>query len=527
MGHDGSVTILEGDQIVVHHQLERFNGLKNHFYPTINIFDKIKNLNIKFDKVIITSMSAGKYIPMVYYLKKYLNIDSSKVIGVFQNEHHLFHAKCARHFFNYPKNAVYFISDGDGGHKVLQNNDNQFLNGVTGTECESVYDENIEPLYKYYVTDRQIKLITDKFSITRNLSLGKAYQKLVYELGLDSHEEGKAMALSSYGKFSNDIANKLVFDNNWNLNWMSNIEESYEPTNHFNRYMLNPSVNHTARDSKSLDFAKTFQIVFQLLFLQKVQKINKKYELLVLSGGCAQNVLNNSFLKNELNKDILADPFNGDFGISLGAALHYTNVKVKPLKHICSGFDPIISLHNFESENVTPEEVAEILVNEPIAIFSGKSEQGQRGLGFRSLLGNPLDDKILNKINSIKKREWYRPFACTVLKEEASGLFEIKENITSPYMMFVYKCKDKRLKNVCSVDNYSRIQTLERQFNPKYYDLINAFKKLTGLPAVLNTSLNLPGRVLCEDTNDLYFMMKNSSLKYCYLCDENKLLWLT
>ena len=95
------------------------------------------------------------------------------------------------------------------------------------------------------------------------------------------------------------------------------------------------------------------------------------------------------------------------------------------------------------------------------------------------------------------------------------------------YMMFVYKCKDKRLKNVCSVDNYSRIQTLERQFNPKYYDLINAFKKLTGLPAVLNTSLNLPGRVLCEDTNDLYFMMKNSSLKYCYLCDENKLLWLT
>jgi carbamoyltransferase len=196
------------------------------------------------------------------------------------------------------------------------------------------------------------------------------------------------------------------------------------------------------------------------------------------------------------------------------------------LKHICSGFDPILSLDNFESENVTPEDVAEILVNEPVAIFSGKSEQGQRGLGFRSLLGNPLDDKILNKINSIKKREWYRPFACTVLKEEAPSLFEIKENVASPYMMFVFKCKDQRLKSVCSVDNYSRIQTLERQFNPKYYDLINAFKKLTGLPAVLNTSLNLPGRVLCEDTNDLYLMMKNSSLKYCYLSNENKLLWI-
>ena len=93
-------------------------------------------------------------------------------------------------------------------------------------------------------------------------------------------------------------------------------------------------------------------------------------------------------------------------------------------------------------------------------------------------------------------------------------------------MMFVFKCKDQRLKSVCSVDNYSRIQTLERQFNPKYYDLINAFKKLTGLPAVLNTSLNLPGRVLCEDTNDLYLMMRNSSLKYCYLSNETKLLWI-
>ena len=140
-------------------------------------------------------------------------------------------------------------------------------------------------------------------------------------------------------------------------------------------------------------------------------------------------------------------------------------------------------------------------------------------------MGNPLDDKILDKINNIKKREWYRPFACTVLEENASELFNIGVNETSPYMMFVYKSKDDRLKNVCSVDNYSRIQTLNRQFHTKYYDLISAFKRLTKLPAVLNTSLNLPSRVICEDTNDLYFMMNNSSLKYCYLSDQNKLLW--
>lgn len=525
IGHDGSVTILQGDEIVIHHQLDRFNGLKHQFYPTIDLFDKIKSLKIKFDKVIVTSMSEGNRFPITYFLCKYLNIDQSKIITIYQNEHHLFHAICARHFFDYPKNAVYFIADGDGGDKPIHNKNNQFLNGVTGSECESIYDEKLNSIFKYYVTDRQINLITDKFSITRNLSLGKAYQKLVYELGLNAHEEGKAMALSSYGKFSNDIANKLVFDSNWNLNWMSNIEENWEPSNYFNRYMLNPSVNHTAKDSKSLDFVKTFQIVFQLLALQKIKKINNKYDTLVLSGGCAQNVLNNTFLKEELKKNILADPFNGDFGISLGSALHYTNVKVKPLKHICSGFSPKLSLEKFKSKNVTPQEVAEILIKEPIAIFSGKSEQGQRGLGFRSLLGNPLDEKILQKINDIKKREWYRPFACTVLEENAGELFELEPNQTSPYMMFVFKCKDKRLKNVCSVDNYSRIQTLNRKFHSKYYDLITAFNRLTKLPAVLNTSLNLPGRVICEDTNDLYFIMNNSSLKYCYLSDENKLLW--
>jgi len=525
MGHDGSVTILEGDEIVVHHQLERFNGLKNQFYPTIELFDTIKTLNIKFDKVIITSMGKGKYIPMLYYLKKHLNIDPSQVAELQQSEHHIFHATCAQHFFNYPKNVIYFISDGDGANKSLVNKDDKFINGAEGVECESIYDEKLESIHKYYNTNRQINLFTKELSLTRNISLGKAYQKLVFELGLNLNEEGKAMALSSYGKFDNDIANKLVFNDSWNLNWMSNDLESYEPSNKFNRYMLNPNTNHTAKDSKSFNFVKTFQIVFQLLFLQKIKKIDRKYDSLVLSGGCTQNVLNNSFLKNKLNKDILADPFNGDFGISLGSALHYTNLKVKPLKHICSGFDPKISLSQFKSKNVTAQEVAEILVKEPIAIFSGKSEQGQRGLGFRSLLGNPLDESILEKINTIKKREWYRPFACTILEEDASKFFEIKPNEISPYMMFVYKCKDKRLKNVCSVDNYSRIQTLSRQFNSKYYDLIKAFKKATNLPAVLNTSLNLPGRVICEDINDLYYMMKNSSLKYCYLSDQNKILW--
>jgi len=93
-------------------------------------------------------------------------------------------------------------------------------------------------------------------------------------------------------------------------------------------------------------------------------------------------------------------------------------------------------------------------------------------------------------------------------------------------MMFVYKTKNSKLKNVCSIDRYSRIQTLEKSFHPKYYDLINSFKKITGLPLVLNTSLNLPGNVLCENYSDLLDIFKRSDLKYCYLADLNKLICL-
>lgn len=525
LGHDGSVSVIEGDEIVIHHQLDRFSKIKNLFYPTIELFDKIKKLKINFDKVVVTTMSLGDQIPMSYFIQKYLNIHYSKIIELGRSEHHIFHAKCAKNIFNNPENCIYFISDGDGAVKRLINKKEKFIDGAEGTECESIYDEELNIIHKYYNTNRHINFIGDKFSLSKNVSLGKGYQKLVFELGLNLNEEGKAMALSSYGKYDQNIVDKLIFNSNWNLNLMSNDNESFDPANKLNRYMLNPNEDHTSKNSKSLNFVKSFQIAFQNLFLRKIKKINKKYDNLVLSGGCTQNVLNNSFLKDELKKNILADPFNGDFGISLGSAIHHTNVKVKPLKHICSGFNPKVSLHNFKSKNITSQEVAEILVNEPVAIFSGKSEQGQRGLGFRSLLGNPLDKSILEKINKIKKREWYRPFACTVLEEHASNLFEIEPNETSPYMMFVYKCRDKRLKNVCSVDNLSRIQTLSKSFHSKYYDLIDSFYKLTNLPAVLNTSLNLPGRVLCEDTDDLYFIMKNSSLKYCYLSDQNKLLW--
>ena len=204
-GHDGSVTILEGDEIVAHHQLDRFCGIKHQTFLTIQLFDKIKSLKIKFDKVIITSMGQTNINPVPYLLKKYLDINSSQIVKIFQNEHHIFHAECARHFFEYPDKAIYFISDGHGAVKRLNNKSNKEIDGTEAIENESLYDENLNPIYKYYKADRPIKIVTEKYLISENISLGEAYQNLVSELGLDYNEEGKAMALSSYGKFNEGL----------------------------------------------------------------------------------------------------------------------------------------------------------------------------------------------------------------------------------------------------------------------------------------------------------------------------------
>lgn len=526
LGHDGAITIIAGDEVIIHHQLDRFNKFKHEHTPVYGLFEKIKELKLKFDKVIITSMRPTEF-PIEHYLNKFFKIKPDKIIKIAQGEHHIFHALCAKFFFQLEKDFIIYVADGDGAIQNLRH-ESKYLNGVRITENESIYDENLNSLYKKYQSPKEVNFGNSHMKVHPSISLGKGYQTLVYELGLEEFEEGKAMALSSHGKLNPDTFKNLIVTDAWNL-WPQDGPHKLDPMNKYNRLMLNPYVNHLQEKSESLDFVHSFQKAFEYLFLYTLKKVNLKNKKIILTGGCAQNVLSNSNVAKELPNEILADPFNGDFGISLGAALNHTNEKIKPLKHICSGFSPDQDLSIFSDykiKNYTPVAyVAKILMKEPIAIFSGKSEQGQRGLGFRSLVANPLTYEGKKKVNSIKRREWYRPFACTILKEKAKEYFNMGRIKESPFMMFVFKSKDSRLKNVCSVDGYSRIQTLDKSFHPEYYNLIVEFSKLSGAPVVLNTSLNLPGDVLCETYQDLLTIFKNSELKYCWLPELKKLIY--
>ena len=272
--------------------------------------------------------------------------------------------------------------------------------------------------------------------------------------------------------------------------------------------------------------AKAIQENFETKSINFIKSLNKKE--LILTGGCTQNVLLNNKLL-DFTDNLFCDPFNTDAGISLGALNHEVGYKIKN-DTIYLGIKQNINTDLFLKytiKTVEPYEVAQILQEDPVAIFQSRSEQGQRGLGNRSLLMNPSHPQAQEKLNEIKKREWYRPFACSILQEEARNWFDMKGLSESPYMMYVFNLLESKkniLKSGISKNNTSRIQTVTKSNNQNYYNLIKSFYKLTNIPLVINTSLNLPGEVLVETMYDLYNLFNNSPLKYIYLPEINKII---
>ena len=249
---------------------------------------------------------------------------------------------------------------------------------------------------------------------------------------------------------------------------------------------------------------------------------------ILFTGGCAQNILYNSKLLEKYN-NVFCDPFNGDFGISLGAVNYFTNNSIKN-NTIYLGIPQEINTDLFLKHKIikcTPDDVSKILLKNPVAIFQSRSEQGQRGLGNRSLLMSPIHKDAHNLINNIKKREWFRPFAGSVLKENAHEWFDMAGLEESPFMMYamdVWPDKQDQIKAITHVDGTCRIQTVSEEQNPHYYKVIQEFGKITGVPILFNTSFNLAGDPLVETIEDALETMLKSDMKYMYVPELEMLL---
>ena len=475
--HHGSLTVVSDGELVVHAQLDRFNRYKNSGLPSYDAIKNLLKLNIKFDKIFFTFLKNQNHFKEWYSFLVQFNILTKDTLFLYDfRRHHLYHSYCSRYIYSA---AWDFLICDESGADINE-----------AYETESFYQK---------LSDQRFSKRGEIVNTDRS-NIGHLYSQYTKDLGFDLFEEGKTMALSLYGEV-NDKLYKEIYNGNYLKYIKSNL--------------------------KHQDTAATIQKVFEdytfNLFDYWVSKYSHRYSFICLGGGFAQNIINNTKIQNKVFNIIMPDPCNGDFGISLGAAHH--NENLKPFKGIYMGFDQSLDTSSFKKViNVNENEVAKILLKEPVAIFQSRSEQGQRALGNRSLLMNPLDKDCINKVNKIKKREWFRPFAGTVLAEYKNKYFDIPYDTYSPYMMYIYKIKDKRLKNISSKDGYSRIQTLTIDSNKNYYKLIKEFNNLSGLPIVLNTSLNMPGHTIVETLDDIKEMMEYTELKYCYLPEVNKLI---
>ena len=198
--------------------------------------------------------------------------------------------------------------------------------------------------------------------------------------------------------------------------------------------------------------------------------------------------MNEEFTKHY--KNVFVPPAVGDEGQSIGCYQH-ADYTLNKNKHISSAFGgEEYSYGMITGPNLDIKKIAQSIADGKIVgWYQGKSESGNRALGNRSILADPRNPDIKDIINhTIKQREDFRPFAPAVLEEHYKEYFDT--NSPSPYMSRIVKVKSDKIPGVTHVDNTARIQTVNREFNEKFYDLINEFYKITGIPMLLNTSFN-------------------------------------
>lgn len=187
---------------------------------------------------------------------------------------------------------------------------------------------------------------------------------------------------------------------------------------------------------------------------------------------------------------------------------------------------PILNIK--EKYNVTYDNVTDLILDQnAVAFFQGKSEAGPRALGNRSILFDPRNPFAKDIVNTIKKREWFRPFAGTILLEHADEWFHMLSLKESPFMMYAMEVKEEKkehIPGILHVDQTCRIQTVTKEQNYHYYNLIESFYKKTQVPILFNTSLNLAGDVLAYNEADALNVLYNSDLEYLYFPEKEKLI---
>ena len=258
-------------------------------------------------------------------------------------------------------------------------------------------------------------------------------------------------------------------------------------------------------EQDKFDIAAAVQVVYEQRlndFVRMAKTITGKNNL-VFMGGCALNSSANTLLRNIFD-DVWIMPNPGDAGSSLGAAAALYG------KHL-EWKDPYLG-YDLGGEYPVQQIVDGILKDGIVAVATGRAEYGPRALGNRSILADPRDPLIKDKVNLIKQRELFRPFAPVVMAEYASKWFDM--NFESPYMQYTVRClQPEKIPSVVHADGTSRVQTVSKDQHLGLWNVLKKFYEISGVPVLLNTSLNIKGQPLLNDENDILLWEKQYNNK--------------
>ena len=362
-------------------------------------------------------------------------------------------------------------------------------------------------------------------------SLGMLYSAVTHYLGFNAvSDAGKVMGLTSYGDRSVylDEFRKLVRlhdDGGYELD-LEYFEFPFQRdlwiSEKFIRLFGPKRSKNDPLEKRHHDIAAALQATLEEVYYHLAQYAKKATgrEYLCLSGGVTLNsVANGKLLEKEYFKDIFVPPPTGDDGTSIGCALLYNyqeldNTARYPLKNGFLGPEYTnkeieealrkFNLSYYKSTDICQETAAMLADNKIVGWFQGRMEVGPRALGNRSILANPALDHIKDTLNArVKFREPFRPFAPSVLAEDVGDWFTYDHE--APYMLFVFDVKEEkrsRVPGITHIDGSGRLQSVDQERNPKYHRLISEFKKLTGIPMVINTSFNIKGEPIVNTPAD-------------------------
>ena len=579
--HDSAAALIKDGVVISAIQEERLSRIKHdQKFPT-NAINKILEINnisldeisyvcfydkpfLKFERLLETYISYApkgfnsfrKAMPLWMkeklfqkeMIKKELKaINSNFNLEIFFCEHHLSHAASA--FFPSPfDDAIILTADGVGEWasttiSIGKKNDIKIVEEIH-------YPHSIGLIYSAFTGYLGFKVNSGEYKVMGLAPYGKPkYKDIILNNLVDLKEDGSFKLNQKYFNYSTGLTmvNKKFEDLFGKKTRISEIEEI---------------------DQFHMDIAASIQEVTELIMLNIVKYISKKYlvDNLCLAGGVALNcVANSKILNSKLFKNIWIQPAAGDAGGAIGSALsiwyqELNNERKENKSDLMKGSylgpaysdaeieDSLAELGaNFSKldyEKLIDKTADLISKGNTIGWFQGKMEFGPRALGNRSILADPRSEKMQKNLNlKIKFRESFRPFAPAILDEEKSNWFEM--DTVSPYMLFVSNLKNEKRINISKkdldsegfdllkinrtvvpaithVDYSARVQTVHKETNSKFHDLIKSFQFITDCPMLVNTSFNIRGEPIVCSPVDAYRCFMGTDLDYLII--ENYIL---